>query len=150
MAKKKKSKGLGWRGQVLLIVGFIMAGVFFPSTLLLMVGLIPTPFAGLVDRTRGKSKLITVGAMNLAGCSPFLFDLWTSGHEFNKSIDIATDPFAIVVMWSAAAVGYVISWAMTGIVSSVLYQRGGYQRSRDAQLWQCPLSCVFLMKYLCM
>jgi hypothetical protein len=128
MAKAKKTKtkksGLAWRGQILLIAGIGTGAIFLPSTILLMIGMIPTPFALLTDHTKGKNKVITVGAMNLAGCSPFLFELWTTEHTFSKAMMIVTDPFAIVVMWSAAAVGYILNWAMTGIVSSVLYQKG--------------------------
>lgn len=124
MAKVKKKKGLKWRGQVMLIVTIFAGAVFLPSTILLMIGMVPTPFAILTDRTKSKSKVMTVGALNLAGCSPFLFQLWTTEHSFDRSVSIVTDPFAIVVMWSAAAVGYILNWAMTGIVSSVLYQKG--------------------------
>jgi hypothetical protein len=125
MAKKKKSKKkLGWRGQILLIASLFLAGVFLPSTVLLLIGMLPTPFAILTDRTKGKTKVMTVGSMNLAGCSPFLFQLWTVEHSFSKSIEIATDPLAIIVMWSSAAVGYVLNWAMTGIVSATMHQRG--------------------------
>lgn len=130
MAKVKKKnkgrskKGIGFKAQIFLILGLLMAAVFLPTTFLLMVGMIPTPFALFVDRTKGKSKVITVGTMNLAGCSPFLFELWTIDHSFPKSFEIVTDPYAIIVMWSAALVGYVVNWAMTGIVSVSLYQRG--------------------------
>lgn len=124
MAKSKKKKSLGWKGQIVLISVIFTGAVFLPSTVLLLIGMIPTPFAVLTDRTKGKSKVITVGAMNLAGCAPFLFELWTVDHSFGKSMSIITDPFAIVVMWSAAVVGYILNWAMTGIVSSILYQRG--------------------------
>lgn len=125
MAKKQKGKKrLGWRGQILMIAGCLTAAVFLPSTFILLVGMVPTPFAILVDRTKGKNKVITVGAMNLAGCSPFLFELWMNGHNFAKAIEIVTDPFAIIVMWSAAAVGYIVNWAMTGLVTATLYQRG--------------------------
>lgn len=123
-AKKKKKNTLGFKAQIFLILGLIMAAVFLPTTFLLIVGMIPTPFALFVDRTKGKSKVITVGAMNLAGCSPFVFELWTIDHSFPKSFEIVTDPYAIIVMWSAALVGYVVNWAMTGIVSVSLYQRG--------------------------
>ncbi len=123
MAKKIKNKK-SWQGQIILIFSVLTGAVFLPSTVMLMIGMLPTPFAVLVDRTKGKNKVITVGAMNLAGCSPFLFELWMQDHSFHKSMEIITDPFAIVVMWSAAAVGYVVNWAMTGIVSASLYQRG--------------------------
>ncbi|MAE50997.1 MAG: hypothetical protein CMH27_04230 [Micavibrio sp.] len=126
MAKKKNKnkKKMGWRGQILMLSGIMTAAVFLPSTVLLLIGMIPTPFALLTDRTRGKNKVITVGAMNVAGCSPFLFELWTTDHSFVQTMAIVTDPFAIVVMWSSAAVGYIINWAMTGLVTATLYQRG--------------------------
>lgn len=124
MAKKKKKKALGWRGIILLIIGVLTAMIFLPSTFLLMIGMIPTPFATFVDRSKGKNKVIAVGALNLAGCSPFLFELWMNDHSFEKSFDIVSDPFAIIVMWSAAAVGYLVNWAMTGVVSAAMIQRG--------------------------
>ena len=93
---------MGWRGQILMLSGIMTAAVFLPSTVLLLIGMIPTPFALLTDRTRGKNKVITVGAMNVAGCSPFLFELWTTDHSFVQTMAIVTDPFAIVVMWSSA------------------------------------------------
>lgn len=129
MAKKvskkvSKKKGMGIKGQILMIAGIFSAAIFLPTTLILVIGMLPTPFAALTDKTKGKNKVVTVGAMNLAGCSPFLFDLWLSEHSFTKSMEIVTSPYALVVMWSAAAVGYILNWAMAGIVSSVLYQKG--------------------------
>lgn len=125
MAKKKNKKSkVSWQTQILLIMCVIAALVFLPSTFLLLVGMIPTPFAIFVDRSRGKNKVMAVGALNLAGCSPFLFELWATEHSFEKSFEIASDPFAIIVMWSAAAVGYLVNWAMTGLVAATMYQRG--------------------------
>lgn len=124
MAKKKKKSGMTMGGRVLLVCGLLMAIVFLPSTFLLMIGMMPTPFAFLVDRSEKKSKVIAVGAINLVGCAPFLFDLWTNGNNFDASFAIVSNPKAIIVMYSAAAVGYMVSWAMTGIVSSILFQRG--------------------------
>jgi len=62
--------------------------------------------------------------MNLAGCSPFLLDLWMKGHNFEKSFSILSDPMAVVVMYAAAAVGYLIDWAMVGLIENILYQKG--------------------------
>lgn len=117
--KKKKSVGQVFGG-----LGLVMAIIFMASTIVLLVGMLPTVVAIFVDRTRQKNKAVTVGAMNLAGCTPFLLELWSQGHNVGKSIDIITDPMAIVVMYAAAAVGYIIDWAMTGLVAGILYDRG--------------------------
>lgn len=128
MAKNKgkdsKKTKLGWKGQLFVVVGVIVGVMLLASTFLLMIGMVPTVVAGFTDRSKRGSKILTVGAMNLAGCAPFLFDLWTQGNTFDASMRIALDPQAIVVMYAAAAVGYILDWAMTGVVSRVMVQRG--------------------------
>ncbi|MCD8496997.1 MAG: hypothetical protein LRZ85_02285 [Alphaproteobacteria bacterium] len=118
MAKKRNRKQRTWQGQLFLVLGIITGVIFLPSSFLLMVGMVPTPVAVFVDRSRKKTKALTVGSMNLAGCSPFLFDLWIRGHDFDTSMSIALDPKAIIVMYAAAGVGYLLDWAMTGVVSA--------------------------------
>lgn len=110
--------------RIFMVVGLIMAAVFLPTTVLLLIGMLPTFVAALVDRSRRKTRAFTVGAINLAGCTPFLLEMWMEGQTFEKAISIVLDPTAIIVMYAAAAVGYMIDWAMVGIVASVLYQRG--------------------------
>lgn len=104
---------------------FVMiAGLLFlPTTIVLCVGMLPTLVAAFIDQGRKKTLAFTVGAMNLAGCSPFLFELWKTGHDFSKGLEIVLDPKAIIVMYAAAAIGYLINWAMVGIISRILYQK---------------------------
>lgn len=123
ITKKHVKKKGSFTGK-LLIPTFILAAVLFKATtFLLLVGMLPTPMAFLVDRTPRKSKVVTVGALNLAGCSPFLFELWTSGNSFARSVDIVIDPKAIIVMYAAALIGYVINWAVSGVVAAIVSQR---------------------------
>lgn len=123
-SKNKKQKGKKGGLQIFFVVGLLMAGVLIASTVLLLVGMLPTIVALFVDRTRQKNKAITVGSVNLAGCTPFLIQLWSEGHTLDKAISIISEPMAIVVMFSAAAVGYIVDWAITGLVSNLLYERG--------------------------
>ncbi len=118
--KKKKSGSM----QIFLIVGLAMGVVFLPTTFLLSISMLPSLVALIVDRSKRKTKAITVGAMNLAGATPFLLELWMSGNDFEKAFSVVTDPKAIIVIYSSAAIGYLIDWSMTGIVASVLVQRG--------------------------
>jgi hypothetical protein len=122
--KKKKKLSRSWQNQLFLIFGILMGVVFLPTTFLLCVGMLPTPVAILADTSRQKTKVMAVGAMNLAGCAPFLIELWANGNNFDRAIDIVTDPKAIIVMYAAALIGYIINWAMTGIVSSLLFEKG--------------------------
>jgi hypothetical protein len=124
MAKKKSVSKTSFKAQIFLICSVITAAIFLPSTALLFIGMMPTIAAGFVDRSKRKTKAVTVGAMNMAGCAPFLLELWYEGHSFEKSVAIFTDPMAIVVMYSAAGVGYLIDWSVAGIVASILFQKG--------------------------
>ena len=121
MAKRKKKSG---KTHVFLIFGLLLSAVFLPSSLLLAVGMMPTWAVALSDRTEKKSKVITVGALNLAGCIYFILDMWMQGRSLDRAITILSDPYSIIVMYSAAAVGYLLDWAVSGIVANVLYQKG--------------------------
>lgn len=126
MAKKKKRKkgGFGWRGQVLAVFVLLTAIIFMPSTILLLFGMLPTIAIAAFGAKNRKAKAITVGAMNLAGCTPFLLHLWTLGHDVANALVIITDPRFIIIMWSMAGVGYMVDWSLSGIVAKVMIDRG--------------------------
>lgn len=133
MAKKKKRKPKvktksSMKAKLFLSLSILMAMIFLPSTLLLSVGMIPTFVAIFVVKKSKKNKAITIGAANLAGCSYYLMELWTQEHTVEQTINIIANPLSIIVMFSAAAVGYLIFWSASGVVSGVLYQRGVSQR----------------------
>ncbi|MGH1398069.1 MAG: hypothetical protein ACRBCT_02535 [Alphaproteobacteria bacterium] len=110
-----------WR--VWAVVGLLFAIFLLSTTFVLAIGMLPTIVAVFVDTTPRKSKVLAVGAMNLAGCFPFLLELWTGGNDFERAFRLVTDPKAIIVMYAAAAAGYVISWALTGAVAAFLVQK---------------------------
>ncbi len=121
MAKKKQK--LGWRGNLLVVVSLITAIVFLPTSFMLMIGMMPTFIAYFVDRGKVKVKAITVGSMNMAGCLPFIFELWAHGHTFPNAVNHITEPRTIVVMYFAAAIGYMIEWAVISIVGSIVLEK---------------------------
>ena len=61
--------------------------------------------------------------MNLAGATPFLFHLWLNGHNMDTALTLISAPLTIVVIYGAAAIGYMVNWALSGIVSTVIVQR---------------------------
>ena len=52
---------------------------------------------------------------------PFLLDLWGE-QTFRHALVIIANPRTEIVMYSAAALGYLIDWAMGGIVRTVMMQ----------------------------
>ncbi|MCE7886852.1 MAG: hypothetical protein DYH13_05020 [Alphaproteobacteria bacterium PRO2] len=123
--KKAGRKVSGGAKVSVFMIGLVILGaIFMPSAVLLGIGMMPTIAAMFADPRHARTRVVTVGALNLAGCVPFLFKLWSEGHEFDNAINIATDPQAIIVMYAAAGAGYMIDWSMSSVVAAILYQRG--------------------------
>lgn len=123
MARKKKRKNVGWKAQILLILLILLCVLFSSVAVLMIVGMIPTVVALIVDRTEGRMRAVTVGAINFAGCAPFMIEVFKRGNNLELAINYIVQPRTIVVMYFAAAIGYVLDWALTGIVSSIMVQK---------------------------
>ncbi len=138
MAKKRK-QSFGWKGQILLI-SFMMTCVLFSAVAVIMVvGMIPTIVAAIVDRTEGRIRALTIGAINFAGCAPFMIEVFKKGNNLETAITYILEPRTIVVIYFSAAMGYLIDWAMTGIVSSIMVQKTK-SRLKDIQKMQKDLT----------
>ncbi len=141
MAKKKKTeqedkqdkanpaaaggkKKMAFKARLWLACIIVAGVVFLPTSILLVIGMLPSIVAFVVSARVSGAKVSTITAMNLAGCIPFVFKLWSAGNDFEMSMDIVTNMRYLSIMYMAAAFGYMIDWVVTGIVSSFLYQRG--------------------------
>ncbi|MGH1402922.1 MAG: hypothetical protein ACRBDL_01635 [Alphaproteobacteria bacterium] len=122
--KGKKGGSLSMKGRIFLIALILLGVIFLPTSLLLLVGMLPSGFAFIVGARGRGVRASTVAAMNLSGCMPYIFKLWASGNDFEVSIDILSDPQTIMIMYLAAAFGYMIDFVVTGLVSSYLFQKG--------------------------
>lgn len=123
MAKgKKKRKSLSM--TILSAFVLLTAVVFMPTTVILLFGMLPTIVIVFFDSNKKKTKAMTVGFLNFAGCTPFILHLWYEGHVMENAVMIAFDPRFMIVMCSAAGIGHLIDWAMSGIVGTVMLERG--------------------------
>lgn len=93
----------------------------FPeSIILLLVGMLPTMVAFVIDRSSGKYATLCVGAMNIAGIFPSIFKLWTGQNSFSQSIQIITNIFDLVIMYGAAGFGWILYIIIPSAVSALL------------------------------
>lgn len=111
-----------WKKQLFLTLGVMAAALLLPTTVLLVAGMMPTIILFFFDNSLGKSRVLAVGAMNLAGCMPFVLELWQRGHTIETAFAYVTNINSMIVMYFAAAIGYLIEWAVTGLVASIMVQ----------------------------
>src|SRR3954465_7097092 len=81
--------------------------VVAPATVLLLVlGMLPFIVAWFIDRREEKYAAYCVGGFNFSGVLPYLFLLWATGNSINAFGVIAKSPFSWLVMYGAAALGW--------------------------------------------
>lgn len=129
MAKKKKKKEnkkskkgvFDVRTWIFIFAILLMSIVFLPSTILLVIGMLPTLIAIIVVSKNHRNKALTIGAMNFAGCFPYLMDIWQSNDRVAQMFEVLSDPMTVVVMYSAAGLGYIINYGVTKLVRQMMY-----------------------------
>lgn len=77
-----------------------------PTVVLLFLGLLPAMVAFIVDDNPRKYATKCVFVTNFAGAWFFLLRLWTGDHSLAEAMAILTDVYAWLLMYSAAALGW--------------------------------------------
>lgn len=107
-----KKKG-GKIGFIFTLILFALCAPFMMPTLtLILVGMMPSFVALLTDTDPQKSSTSAIGAMNIAGLTPFMIDLWVKGQTMDHAILILRDPQNWLVILGSAAVGKLIIFAV--------------------------------------
>ncbi len=99
--------------------------LMIPTVIVLAVALIPTGVAFLMERGKGYYGGLTVGAMNFAGTSPYLADLWFKGHTVDAALGIITSVFAWMMFYGAAMFGWAIYSTTPSIMSTFMTMTAG-------------------------
>ena len=108
--------------QFILWALLVVAIMFvFPQVfILLTVGLSPTIVAFFIDRSPRKYVTFCVGGMNIAGVFPSFLNLWNGDNSLAGVKAILTNPFEMTIIFSAAALGWLIYFAVPPVVKSLL------------------------------
>ena len=120
--RRRGSTYITWT-LLLLALFAVVAG---PTLLLMVVGLVPTIVALIIDRSKQKSGAVCVGSINIIGVFPYIIDLWAGINTWHSSAEIISDVFTLLVMYSAAAFGWLLFLTLPSVISSfvmVLQQR---------------------------
>ena len=110
----KQAPAPGVRGFGLLFLAIIASTMMFalPAFLILVAAAIPPLVAYYVDRENEKYAAVAVGALSIAGGLPYILDLWLGKFTIRESILILSDPYTWLVMYGAAAGGWLLFFIM--------------------------------------
>ncbi len=116
----KNPRKTNWKALSLFVL--IVALIWIsPATILVMVvGMPPTFVAWIIDRSYQKSASYCVAGMNFCGLFPYLMDLWMGVHSLKAASAIVTDVFALLVIYGAAAFGWMIYITIPPVVGTFL------------------------------
>lgn len=106
----------------MLVTGFcvLILAVALPTALILSFAMLPTFCALATDRSPGRSAVICVGSLNFAGTWPFLLGLWGRGHSVANAMQTMFDPYAWLVIYSAAAAGWMLYMLCPSLVAFIM------------------------------
>lgn len=124
-------------GQKSLAGQFLFTGAFvallaaaLPTALMLALALLPTLVAALTDRSPTRNATISIGALNVAGTWPFLLKLWTDGHTVVNAMQIIVNPAAWLVIYGAAAVGWLLYISFPALVAACMSVFAGHRMAQ--------------------
>lgn len=121
--KKKGKKGGAGSGLTkvgLVLIAVVMIPFSLPTVLLLFCTMLPTLVAALCDRGTNRFAWLCVGGLNFSGVAYYLFDLWFGSHTMDHAIEILTDVLALIIIYGAAALGWLLYLAMPPVIAAFL------------------------------
>lgn len=100
---------------------FTLTMFVFPAiVMVLIVGMLPTLVAAMIDKTPKKYAAWCVGGMNLAGVFPSLQELWSGATSIKQAMSMLGNPMELLVMYAAAAFGWMIFIAVPPVIRSLM------------------------------
>ncbi len=114
--QKKKSSASFWP----LIMVVLLMAVAGPTALIVFFGMMPAIVSFLVDRTPQKYGPLSVTGMNFCGVFPVLLKLWTGEHSFSAAFDLLVDPMMLLLMYGAAAFGWMLFLVIPPVITSFI------------------------------
>ena len=108
---------------VLVFVLLALSLVAIAITIIVIIGMLPTMVAAAVDKTKKKAKVMCVGSLNSAFCVPYVLKILENDSTIDFSLSLISDPLTIVVMYTGAALGYMIDWILTNFTKKYMTQK---------------------------
>jgi|GEM_PF-447898 len=111
------------KGQMTLwlSIGFFALVIMsLPTVVVMLFGLLPTFVTLIIDRSPQKHAAFCIGGINFSGVFPYMMALWLGDNTLDAAIMTITDVFALVVMYGAAALGWMLYQSLPPVVAAIL------------------------------
>ncbi len=106
--QKKRSNPMAFWAWVIIPALIVVA---WKVAILVVLGMLPTLVALIIDRRPEKYAAYCVGGFNLCGLVPWVVKLFVDGQSSVALQHIMTNPFSWLVIYGAAAIGWLVfSW----------------------------------------
>ncbi len=115
--RQRRKSAFGIKTVLYMFVFFGIIISALPTAMVLAVGLVPTVVALIVDLTPGRYLARCVLGLNIAGIAPFMHNLWSGGNDMVTAVGIVTDAVAWLVIYGAAAIGWMLFMGFPGAVA---------------------------------
>ena len=121
MSEEQEAEGAA-RGRVIIawVVAPLVCIAFFPTILLLLIGMAPSIVAYIVDKRPRKVTTRSIGYLNFAGCLYYALKLWMEQNTISGVLELVSEPSTLMIMYSSAAVGWMLNFIMVPIMSAFL------------------------------
>ncbi len=135
-----KSAGMvGWLAA--LVVLALLAALAPATTLIIVIGILPTFATALGDNNGDRRATLAVGVPNIAGILPVLLQLWQGhgGHGIDAAFAILLEPINWLLLYGGAGFGTIVYNLLPRAISQFAVSRAeggiearrGYQRSLE-------------------
>jgi hypothetical protein len=111
-----------------------LAVTALPVCILLIVGMVPSIVAYVVDQTPRRTLTLTVAPLNLAGTAPYCVQLWYDGDTLHALSAYLDNVYIWAVMYLAASVGWLLHLGMPVLVRFILEQSIDRRKNRLLQI----------------
>lgn len=121
---------------VSIIMFTVVGGIVVPASMfLIVIGMLPTIVTVATERKHRDLAAYSVAPLNAVGLLPPLFKLWQTGHTLDNAISLLLDPFSLLFILGASAVGWACYNGFPPMIEAMLTYRGQrvVRRCTDAQ-----------------
>lgn len=123
-ASKKTGVVTSFVSVMFLVIGVV---TLLPTTIIIVIGMLPTAVATFADNSRERLAGLTLGCMNVAGVLPPLLALWHEGHTVENALGILMQPYMLLLMYGGAALGLVLYINTPLMLSGLLRKQASFR-----------------------